>query len=78
MTEILLHNRHNGTDATAGHVKLFSLKHSWIPNVCVAPENNWNALRKFPCLYCMKCSAVTQWYVFGVFDHYVHKQAHNS
>lgn len=38
MTEILLHKGHNGVDATAGHEMLFSLKHSWIPYVCVAPE----------------------------------------
>lgn len=44
MTEKVLHNRHNGVDATAGHEKLFSLKHSWIPNVCVVPEHNWNTL----------------------------------
>lgn len=44
VTEILLHKGHNGVDATAGHEMLFSLKHSWIPYVCVAPENNWNTL----------------------------------
>lgn len=44
MTEILLHKGHSGVDATAGHEMLFSLKHSWIPYVCVVPENNWNTL----------------------------------